>query len=397
MVRRPDGSDRTFQFRWIVSDARQYNCSFRERAVEQGSQAIRITLVRGIIMLHKIGQLHRVLFARSGEHKVVRAESSQTTRLWMRRTALGAAIVLGIVVLGIGIYSRFFHAAPLVAAPEFVDTGDRLPTQEEFEEIVKSDPVKMLDLSLTRYHREVRNGMTALLIKRERVYGEPKPPKQPPEEVVQLAVNGDVPDSEGKSGVKVRMIWEAGARKTLLGSVTGTLYVEEPDGGLGKLTAWVGSPLPAPVNGPMARAASRYCMRDAGLRGAMLRSHNVWKKRQDDGELQWRFVEKRVVDEVGGRECYVVERTCPKPEVDPFEIGGEPNLGGRDPASVGSVRVTLFIDAERWLQVGSELHRQDGELLASYYFRDINLQPTHDEDAFTTEGLKKAVAAVKKN
>ncbi len=147
----------------------------------------------------------------------------------------------------------------------------------------------------------------------------------------------------------------------------------------------------------MAKGASRYCMADAGLYRAMLRSHTVWKKRQNDGVLQWRFVEKRAVPEVGGRVCYVVERTCPSPEVDPFEIGGEPNIRSSDnPADVGSVRVTLFIDAERWLQVGSELHRQDGHLLAGYYFRDINLNPTFAHDTFTTDGLKKAVAEVKK-
>ena len=108
----------------------------------------------------------------------------------------------------------------------------------------------------------------------------------------------------------------------------------------------------------------------------MLRSHTVWKKRQDDGLLQWRFVEKRVVAEVGGRECFVVERTCPSPEVDPFEIGGEPNIRSRDkPEDVGSVRVTLFIDAERWMQVGSELHRQDGHVLA------LVLLPRHQPES----------------
>ena len=183
----------------------------------------------------------------------------------------------------------------------------------------------------------------------------------------------------------------------MIGTVTGTLYVEEQGGGKDKITAWVGVAIPTPVSGPLARGASRYCMRDAGLYGAMLRSHTVWKKRQEDKELHWRFVEKRVVPELGGRECFFVERTCPSPEVDPFEIGGEPNIRGRDkPEDVGSVRVTLLIDAERWVQVGSQLHRQDGHFLGSYYFRDINLKPTFADDTFTLDGLKKAVAEVKK-
>ena len=186
-------------------------------------------------------------------------------------------------------------------------------------------------------------------------------------------------------------------RKALVGTVHGSLFVEEKGSAEDKITAALGfTTIKTDVNGILARGASRYCMKDAGLYGAMLRSHLVWKKRQDHKELTWRLVEKRPVQEVGGRVCYVIERTSPSPEVDPFEIGGEPNLGGKPPAEVGQVRITLYIDAERWLQVGSELTRQDGHLLGAYYFRDINLHPTFADDTFTTEGMKKAVAAVKK-
>ena len=144
----------------------------------------------------------------------------------------------------------------------------------------------------------------------------------------------------------------------LVGTVHGSLFVEEKGTNEDKITAWLGfATIKTDVNGSMARGASRYCMKDAGLYGAMFRSHTVWKKRQDDKELHWRFVERRVVPEVGGRDCFVIERTCPSPEVDPFEIGGEPNIGGKKPEDVGSVRVRLFIDVERWMQVGSELHR----------------------------------------
>ena len=47
--------------------------------------------------------------------------------------------------------------------PEFKDAGERLPTQEEFEAIVRTDPVKMLEVCLTRYQREVKGGITAML------------------------------------------------------------------------------------------------------------------------------------------------------------------------------------------------------------------------------------------
>jgi hypothetical protein len=198
------------------------------------------------------------------------------------------------------------------------------------------------------------------------------------------------------------MIWTEGPRSVLGSEVRGTLYVEELGGNKDKIVTWRPTALlkkevSVGLNDDSARGASRYCMRDAGLYGAMLRSHTVWKKRQADGQLQWRYIEKRIVPEVGDRLCYVVERTCPSPEVDPFEIGGEPNIRSRDKAEdLGSVRVTLFIDAERWLQVGSQLHRHDGQLLATYYFRDINLKPVFGEETFTMEGIKKAVAELKK-
>jgi len=60
------------------------------------------------------------------------------------------------------------------------------------------------------------------------------------------------------------------------------------------------------------------------------------------------------------------------------------------------VRVRIYLDAERWLQLGSELYRADGHLLASYYFRDVNLQPAFAPDEFTAEGLKRRVAALVK-
>ena len=315
----------------------------------------------------------------------------------MRRFVFGLLAMAAIVGIGVGIYARYFRATVLAETPTFEDTGDRLPTQEEFESLAKSDPVKLLEACLARYQREVNGGITATLEKRERVHGDPKPPKEPPVEIIRLLVRNDVAGEGETAHPQVRMAWESGARRSLIGTVTGTLFVEEHGGGKDKITAWVGVAIPTPVSGPLAKKASRYCIADAGLYRAMLRSHTVWKKRQDDKVLNWRFVEKRAVPEVGGRVCFVIERTCPTPEVDPFEIGGEPNIrDGEDPADVGSVRITLYIDAERWLQVGSELHRKDGHLLAAYYFRDIDLKPKFADDAFTTEGLKKAVAEVKK-
>ena len=44
--------------------------------------------------------------------------------------------------------------------------------------------------------------------------------------------------------------------------------------------------------------------------------------------------------------------------------------------------VKVMIDAETWLQLGSELRRADGELVGMYYFRDVELNPTFGPDQF---------------
>jgi hypothetical protein len=346
-------------------------------------------------MLWTIGRAARALFAPSSRDTLAGLPPSEGRR--MRWLFVWVVAVFGIGA-GLAVYFRYFREPPpLAETPRFQDEGNQLPTAAQFEELAHNDPVKLLSACLTRYQREVKNGITATLIKKERVKGEPKPPTDPTQEVIKLSVKGDVPDQDGKRKAHVRMIWESGARKSLVGTVYGTLFVEETGGAEDKITAGLGyTTIRTDVNGSLARGASRYCMKDAGLYGAMLRSHTVWKKRQDDKELHWGFVGRRVVPETGGRDCFVIERTCPTPEVDPFEIGGEPNLADKKPEEVGSVRVRLFIDVERWLQVGSELHRADGSLLGSYYFRDINLNPTFADDTFTTDGLKKAVAEVRK-
>jgi outer membrane lipoprotein-sorting protein len=75
------------------------------------------------------------------------------------------------------------------------------------------------------------------------------------------------------------------------------------------------------------------------------------------------------IPEVGDRDCYVLHRICAKPELD----------GVKD--------VTIYVDAETWLQVGSVLKDDKGLLIGSYYFRDIKLNPEFKKDQFTPAGL----------
>jgi hypothetical protein len=252
----------------------------------------------------------------------------------------------------------------------------------------------MYEMCLARYQREVKNGLTVTLVKRERVKGEPQPPKEPQEEVIELSVRGDTPDADGKHCVEVLMKWKSGARKDPLGSeITGTLYSEKPgEGGTGgrvvtyRPKAFV-TTMPVGPTDPLAQGQSRYCIHDAGMYRGMLRTYTAWKQRKDAGTLKARYVGKEAIPQTGGRVCHVVERTCEKPEADPFELGGAPVTDPKVVERDGFTRVRVMIDAETWMQVGTELYRPDGSLLASYYFRNPNTKPTFDPDTFTKAGL----------
>jgi hypothetical protein len=301
-----------------------------------------------------------------------------------------------------GIYWYWSRPAPPLAhGEEFYDDQAPLPESSAFLRLlVDHRPIEALEKSLARYQREVRHGMTATLIKRERIYGLPRPPQEPIEEVIELAVRGDVPDENGRTHIQVRMVWRQGARSVLGSPLRGVLYVEQQGPGQEKMLTYRPQALLRPehyiaINDTSARSSSRYCIRDAGLYRGLLRTYTAWKQRQQAGRLQVHYRGTEAVDVVGGRVCHILERYCAEPEVDPFEIGGLPNLrAGDDPAELGVTRVRIYLDAERWLQLGSELYRADGHLLASYYFHNVDLQPSFAPDDFTPQGLKRRVAAV---
>ncbi|MCS7272110.1 MAG: DUF1571 domain-containing protein [Gemmataceae bacterium] len=315
----------------------------------------------------------------------------------MRYLLLGSALV---IAGGAGLlWSWLRPAPPLAQGEEYRDDDAPLPEAEAFVRLLLDHrPVEALEKCLARYQREVRHGMTATLVKRERIYGQPRPPQEPVQEVIDLAVRGDVPDDQGQTHIQVRMIWREGARSVLGSPLRGILYVQSHGPGADRILTYRPQALLRPehtiaVNDASAKSSSRYCVRDAGVYRGMLRTYNTWKQRQQAGRLHVRYLATEAVEAVGGRICHILERTCPEPEVDPFEIGGAPNIRpGDDPAELGVVRVRVYLDAERWLQLGTELYRADGHLLASYYFRDVNLQPVWNDDEFTPAGLKRRVA-----
>ncbi|AMV23660.1 hypothetical protein VT84_04560 [Gemmata sp. SH-PL17] len=318
-----------------------------------------------------------------------------------RRLIVVIALLAFLIGAGFVGYDRYFSAPPPAVAPVHVGEGE-LPTQPEFDELAKADPVKMLSACLTRYEREVQ-GLHCTLEKQERVQGKPKHPEVPDAEVIDLWVRGDVPGAQTKlTAIEVVMKWRAGARRSFGGvEVRGTFFSEKPvpEGSDKKIVTWRPDARAFKL-GPsidpgssVAQAQSRYCIRDAGLYRSMLRTHEAWKGRQTAGEFKYEYLGTKAVEKADGRECHVIRRICPRTELDAFELGGTASTDPKIVAAEGFTEVVIYIDRERWLQVGTEQYRTEPDgtrvTLGTYFFRDVVLNPTFASDTFTTDGLKK--------
>ncbi len=319
-------------------------------------------------------------------------------------------LVIGIVLLaflggagfgGYALYKQRTRGAPPPPSPEVVDTGNKLPTQAEFDELAKTDPVKALAACLIRYQREVR-GVRCACEKQERVGGYPKHPDAPPVEVMDVWVRGEVPDPETKqTAIEVRVKWKSGAKSFLRAEIVGTLFSEkpEPEGLGGKVTTWRPSALisalstPFPPNNDLAKGQSRYSIRDAGFYRIMLRTHEAWKARQEAGEFKFEYLGTKAVEKCGGRECHVIRRFCPRTELDAFELGGKAPTDPKVVANEGFTEVVIYLDRERWFQTATEVYRTEPDgtrvTVGTYFFRDVEFNPAIPPDTFTIAGLKK--------
>lgn len=277
-------------------------------------------------------------------------------------------------------------AAPVGTAPLGVRPGpdaadpvvgpDGPLSTSEFDALAKSDPVAFLD-ACVRHYRENYRGFTAVLHKQERVAGTLNDPER-----VRIAVR-DNPFA-------VRMVWEAGARSVAGYPVEGVLYAAGVNDG--RMIVWRPRAFvkfwPTSPTGADARAASRYAVTEAGVAQATQRTLKAWGDAKRRGILKCESLGAKPVPELGGRVCHVLRRTCDPADVDPF-LSSEPRPDpARFPADAFRT-VTVMIDAETRVQVGSELRRADGELVGSYFFRDVELNPAFASDQFKQAGFRK--------
>lgn len=249
-----------------------------------------------------------------------------------------------------------FHAPPPPAVV-LADDGGALPKGAEMERLAKDSPLTLFENCLKRYTREVK-GFSCTFQKQENIDG-----KLYPTEVIDVCFR-EKPHS-------VYMAWKEGTRRA-----ERVLYVKgenkdkmlcRPAGKAARLI--VGDVVERDVDGADARAAGRYTLQEFGMKLGLERSYADWKTAREEGTLQVEYLGIKKVKEAGDRSCYAVRRTSKKPDRD------------------GISECIIYIDTDNWLPVGTVLKDEKGNLLAAYYWRDINLKPEFKKDQFEKAAL----------
>jgi hypothetical protein len=227
------------------------------------------------------------------------------------------------------------------------------------EELARTDPVAFLEESLKRYDREVR-GYRTTLVKQERVDG-----KLLPEERVDSWFR--------EKPFSVLMVWPKDPRPARK-----TLYVEGENNGkllalpAGRLIGWLAGIQSLDPNAPAARRSSRFPITEFGIKAGSESALKAWKAARKRGDLKVVFGGEKRVAELNDRLCWELKRVgYPKPEED------------------GITETTYYFDKENWLQTGSILRGEDDQLIATYYFRDLKLNPDFPAGIFTRAALAK--------
>jgi len=221
--------------------------------------------------------------------------------------------------------------------------------------LAKKNPIVFLENCLRHHGREVK-GYRALLAKHERLEGKLADP-----ELVRVSFR-ERPHS-------VLLQWLQGER--LAGTV---LYVEgeNHEKALVRPAGWrriVGIVERDPV-GPEARQNGRYTLPDFGIRIGMERTLASWVAAAKRGHLHISYLGMKPIPELNNRNCYILRRT-----------------GYDKPEDEGITDLTLYFDAENFLQIGSVLRDARGDLIGEYFFRDLELNPSFPPQFFTRKAM----------
>jgi hypothetical protein len=282
----------------------------------------------------------------------------------MNRPPAAAILLALIAIIAIIVFSLATGTPRVARATESLGFGgagageDANPSEAtEMEQLVKKDPVAYLAKCLDRYRREVK-GYHAIMQKQERISG-----RLQPKETIEVFFR------ENPHSVCLR--WIEGARKA-----ERALYVEgenngkmlaRPSGALARRFA--GEVVERDVDGSDARQSGRYTLSDYGIRKGTERTLAAWVAAKERGALHVVYLGQQRVREAGDRTCYKLRRTNDQPEND------------------GVMELTLYVDKENYLQVGSVLKGESGKLIGEYFFRDIQLNPVFEPRQFQRDAL----------
>ena len=227
------------------------------------------------------------------------------------------------------------------------------------ENLLHSSPVTFLEMSLDRYKREV-HGYSLTFRKRERIAGKLYPAEKDKYETVEVHFR------EQPFSVYFNWVQEPKLAQKVLyvrGQNNGQMLAR-PRGPLGFVV------VSREVNSADAKASGRYTIDQFGLYLAMERSVQNMRNAEARGALHLKYDGVVTLAEIGDRPCYkFVRKPYDPPEED------------------GVYEMTLYVDTETWLQVGSVLKDREGNLIAEYYFSDIRVNPEFDEKQFTRNAI----------
>jgi len=260
------------------------------------------------------------------------------------------------VVLAPNYADRATDAKP-TAVPVIADDGSALPTNEKMERLAKEDILAFLENCLRRYNRDVK-GYSGTFQKQELIGG-----KLFPTEVIDIHYR-DKPHSvyfEWKQGMPQaeRVLFVEGENDNKL--------LARPASKAARFLA--GDVVARDVEGSEARASGRYSLREFGLKNSTGRTLVDWRAAKEAKDLKTEFAGIKKVKEAGDVECFTIRRTSEKPD------------------KTGTADVTLYFDTKNWLQVGTVLKDEKGNLLGAYYFRDLKLNPEFKKDQFQRAAL----------
>ena len=224
------------------------------------------------------------------------------------------------------------------------------------EELAQKDPVEFLQQGLNRYTKEVR-GYRCIFDKQEKVNG-----KLRQKESIRVhfreqpfSVHMDWIKGEGRA---VKSLYDAGENDNVLAVRLSRIFPVI---------------LHKKLTDPEVVATSRFGVTKFGMYFGAKDTVDTMREAAKKNTLHVSYKGIERPKELGHRLCYKFVRT---PYDSPEGLAKE-NLN----------ELTIYIDMQTRLQVGSVLKDTNGKLIAEYLFREIELNPKFDENQFTMDAL----------